>query len=269
MSNFSMTNRVNNLKNYAPQSVPPTLRLEKIPKRRWKVITFPATPPTNPVLLTRSGFGTFSQSGARIFQPGFNYNGTGTVANTMNTPTLWRNAAGNSVDGPMNRTCIWSASNPLNVWVGFSTCFNIPVGESKTYYVGIAGDNHYRLVLDGTPLLETTAVGGGGGATYLYWNIYPVFLSEGEHILEIYGLNTNGPGGFGAEIYDNTAQQLVNATQLSNLNVIWTSATYTVATIVQDLNGTYLSSGYTCPVGAVYEECSGLCVIREYYYEPV
>ena len=39
--------------------------------------------------------------------------------------------------------------------LGFSVCLS-GVTESKTYYVGIAGDNEYRLVLDGVTIVDST-----------------------------------------------------------------------------------------------------------------
>jgi hypothetical protein len=266
MDNFRMSSRVNNLRSHTASAVPRNHKFEKIPVRRRVITTFPATPPTNPISLTPSTWTTFSSLGSRIFSEAFNYNGTGTVTNTLTTDSLWKNTNQTLVSGPFNRSAIWSSTNPTNIWLGFSTCLNIPTGQSKTYYIGIAGDNHYRLVLDGTTLLETTSL-GNTGETFLWWNIYPIVLTEGDHVLEIYGLNISGPGGFGAEIYDNTLQELINSTQLSDIDIIWTTRNYTAATIIQDLNGAYLSTGYTCPENAVYSECTGNCVRMEYVYE--
>ena len=264
MNNFSLTNRVQKMRNHVSVSVPSAPRNKIAPPKRLQISTFPATPPTNPILLAKTALGDYSQSGSRIYQSGFNFNGTGTISNTLTTPVIWKNVTSNLTDGPMNRSAIWaSTTNPINTWLGFSTCLNIASGQSKTYYVGAGADNHFRLVLDGTVVLDTYSQ-GNTGETFKWWNIYPIFIPEGDHVLEIYGLNLNGPAGFGAQIYDNTIQQLVDATQLSDINMIWNSGTYTTATIVQDLAGNYLSSGYTCPGDSVYSECTGLCTLREY-----
>jgi hypothetical protein len=59
---------------------------------------------------------------------------------------------------------------------------------------------------------------------FKYWHIYPVTIFEGDHILELYGLNNSDDAGFGCEIYNNTAQQLITATTLNDLNIIFSSS---------------------------------------------
>jgi len=53
-------------------------------------------------------------------------------------------------------------------------------------------------------------------------------------------------------------------TAYSQINVVFTSSGETVADVVQDTSGNYLSSGYTCPSGYVYSICSGNCVQYEF-----
>jgi uncharacterized Zn finger protein len=57
-------------------------------------------------------------------------------------------------NGPLNRTALWNNSITDNIWVGFSVCLS-GITESKTYYVGIAGDNEFRLVLDGSTIVNS------------------------------------------------------------------------------------------------------------------
>jgi len=207
----------------------------------------------------------YSTFGTRIFDKVYYNGGTvgGTVLKYLSTPVIWRYSGGTTTDnGPLNRTALWHSvgGDPLNKWLGFSACLS-GLTTTKTYYVGIAADNHYRLVLDNVELLNTS----GDTSTHLdyhhkYWNVYPIVIGAGTHILELYGLNTGWIAGFGCEIYDNTFDELTGATFCNTLNVIFTSSGQTSATIIQDINGTYLSSGFTCPSGFSYSSCSGVCV---------
>ena len=233
--------------------------------------TSAATPPAFTVPLVSAKFTDYSDFGTRFYDTGFSYNGTGTILQTNTTNVVWRKTPG-LLDGPLNR-CGASGSTIQNfIWYGFSACLT-GITTSKTYYIGIAADNEYRLVLDGQEILNTyTPTTSGSTDSFRYWNVYPVVLSSGDHTLELYGMNDPGAGlnphGFGMEVYNNTLSQLTGATSLSNLNILWSSSGRTPATVVQDVSGYYLSSGYTCSYPAVYSVCSGNCVTYEYCYAP-
>ncbi len=101
--------------------------------------------------------------------------------------------------GPLNRVGIWSCRGsgpggrlPLDTWIGFSRCINVP--ESKTYYVGIAGDNYVRFKVNGVTQVELLDYDGGN---FYYWRIYPVFLSQGVNIIELEGNNEEAWATFG------------------------------------------------------------------------
>ena len=233
--------------------------------------TSAATPPAFTVPLVSAKFTDYSDFGTRFYDTGFNYNGTGTILQTNTTNVVWRKTPG-LLDGPLNR-CGASGSTIQNfIWYGYSACLT-GITTSKTYYVGIAADNEYRLVLDGQEILNTyTPTTSGSTDSFRYWNVYPVSLSSGDHTLELYGMNDPGAGlnphAFGMEVYNNTLSQLTGATSVSNLNILWSSSGRTPATVVQDVSGYYLSSGYTCTYPAVYSSCGGNCVTYEYCYAP-
>lgn len=200
----------------------------------------------------------FSKLGTRFYDFGFNLNGTGTILATLNVVDVWQSSS--STNGPMNRCSIWtttdSGGQPVKKWLGFSKCFTIT--ENKTYYFGVAADNDFRAVLDGVEILNTLG-GPYDNDTYAFnfWHIYPINLSAGYHILELYGLNQGLYGAFGCTIYDNTLLELTGATSVSQLNEILTSSGQTTIELVQDLNNNYLTSGYTCPEG--YRFACGEC----------
>jgi hypothetical protein len=236
-----------------------------------RISTGPATPPAFTVSLNPIAFTDYSDFGTRFYDTGFAYDGTGTVLQINTTNVVWRKTPG-LLNGPLNRSGVSGSTVQTFIWYGFSACLT-GITTSKTYYVGIAADNEYRLVLDGQEILNTyTPTTSGSTNTFRYWNVYPVQMDAGNHSLEVYGMNDPGAGlnphGFGMEIYDNTLSQLTAATSVNNLNIVWSSSGRTTAEIVQNNAGYYLSSGYTCPYPAVYSVCSGNCVTYEYCYAP-
>ncbi|WP_121356784.1 hypothetical protein [Flavisolibacter nicotianae] len=153
--------------------------------------------------------------------------------------------------GPLNRTSIWtcqSSSNgwdrpPLQQWLGFSTC--ITNATDKTYYLGIASDNDFRVKVDGVIKVQKLE---SSTENFNKWFIYPIQLGPGRHIIEFEAMNVGGPAAFGAEIYDNTLQQIAQATNYTSLNVLFTT---------KDMIGQQFQLGqYTCPAGYALSTCS-------------
>jgi len=232
----------------------------------YKISTSAATAPVNAVPLVRRSAVEYSQLGTEFYDTGFSVGGTGTILQTSLTAPLWYNSPNNTINGPMNRCAIWySAYTITNTWLGFSTCLT-GISVTNTYYVGIAADNEFKLVLDGVTILDTTVGSMGAADKFKYWHVYPVTIPSGNHTLELYGLDYGVIAGFGMEIYDNTLSELTGATTLGDLNIIFSSSGYTYADLVQTTGGVYLSSGYTCPSGYVYSSCSGNCIDYQYCY---
>ena len=239
-----------------------------------------STPPSTPLYLFGRGFVNYSSFGSYVYNPGYSVSGytnfSGGDYVILPSNTLWKNVSSNTTQGPLNRcgisTTLTGYSPPYNVWIGFSQCIDIPT--TKTYYIGVAADNEFKLNIDGIEIVNTKLAApywyGPGFFGYNYpfkrWNIYPLTLNSGNHILELYYLNstTPSPGSFGCEVYDNTLSELSGATTYGDLNVIFTSSGKTQATIVQDNSGNYLTSGYTCSSGYVYNACTDECVKYEF-----
>jgi len=235
----------------------------------YKINITGATAPVSPINLTGTTYQYWSQFGTRIFDKIYvdgGYFGTPPIQ-ILSTPYLWQctTIAPYLDNGPLNRCGVWTAGSnlPYNTWIGFGKCLT-GITETKTYYIGLGADNHFRLVLDGTEILNTKVASHSENIDrhFKYWNMYPLEIGAGDHVIEVYGLNEVSAAGFGCEIYNATLAELTGATTYNDIasKVIFTTSGQTQATIVQDLNGTYISSGYTCPTGYVYSECSGNCV---------
>lgn len=230
-------------------------------------------PPSAPLTLAKAdGFATYSQLGTRVINNTFN------TISTLPSNTLWKNVSNNLTDGPLNRTGIWTTTytgsgatkvmTPLDKWVGFSVCLS-GLEAGRTYYIGIAADNDYRLVLDTVEILNTYDYSINVNS-FQYWNLFPVVIGGGSHTLELYGLNrTTGNlpnlAAFGCEIYDNTIEELNAATVLGDLTVVFSASVQTEATVVQNLDGSYDSLGYRCATGSAYSVCgTGNCIEKIY-----
>ena len=145
-----------------------------------------------------------------------------------------------TVRGPLNRSGIWTCpqgnSVPTLTWIGFSRTINVPT--TQTYYIGMGSDNRFRFKVDGVMLRQDLT---DNQENFKIWHIYPIVLTQGQHIIEMEGYNSGSSASFGAEIYNNTASEISLATNLNQLNIIFTTAT---------LVGQNFETGvYTCPPG--------------------
>jgi hypothetical protein len=168
----------------------------------------------------------------------------------------WKLTIGNLNSGPLNRSGVWTnftnAPNylPINQKLGFSYCYDGGLlTEPKVIYVGVASKGGFDIYNNGV-LIVTTKFGVGYQVNvsgpvpfqlcpepswYTYWNIFPVIVYPGFlNNIEMLGwnrqMNTLGPscgGGtaiFGFQIYDNTFQEIYNATSDGDLNILFDSA---------------------------------------------
>jgi hypothetical protein len=228
------------------------------------IITTSATSPTSIIELESNTNNGYSIQGT-IFHDPFNFDGTspGNIYLAVSTTQpVWRRATVS--DGPLNRSGLWAVNSfPEDTWLGFSVCVNAP--ETKTYWIGIAADNVFKISIDGNEILNT--YNGpydydvcSCNFSFIYWHVYPFTITSGNHVVDLFGLNRSGiNAAFGCEIYDNTIDELTGATQVSDLNIIFTSSGQLSATTVQTLSGDYLSSGFTCPSGYVFDPCTISC----------
>ena len=242
----------------------------------YRITTSAATAPVNPLNVLDTGFAGYSQDGSYFYQylPPL----TADTTEFFGVPTFtivngndaWDNTDFSVTGGPLNRVAGWaslgSSAPPFDVWLGFSACLS-GFTEEKTYWVGIGGDNYFRLKLDGETIIETPS---GVLACFERWNVYPVVIGAGNHTLELFGLNTSGYAGFGCEIYDADLSTLTGLTSYSQVQpyIKFTSSGQTLYTVVQTEDNVYTNSGYTCSSGYTYSICDNACVKYEYCDKP-
>lgn len=234
-----------------------------------KTETVPAIQTGTVVPVTRTPYEVYGSFGTKVYNTA-SITGTFTILNTSNSfwirqasPSNWNSLtaaqkqAFDLNNGPVNRLSIWGNANgqnlnnynhegvnlnPVNQWIGFDVCINI--SSSKTYYVCLAADNRYRLLLDGTLVLQDQTAQTN---TFNFLHIFPITITAGSHILRLEGFNDGQKAGFACEILDldnrpsgTSIVDFLNAqTSYDNLNVIFTTRNVTQ----------FSSNLYSCPAG--------------------
>jgi hypothetical protein len=238
-----------------------------------------ATPPTSSENSVAMTLDRYSVCGSWIYSS-FNINGTGASMQISTANAFWRNGPGdcvtlgNTTDGPLNRSGLWSTSALDNQFIGFAVCITVPT--TKTYYIGVGADNLAIIKVDGQTILEQdpAAMDAQYGtitseAPFRVWAIYPVELLSGEHVVEVIGFNSVGagpnPATLGAEIYDNTSLEIAAATSYGDLNLIFSTKDYVGQPIQLGNEGI----GYTCPDGYSLRYCDSPIVCVKLLTTPV
>ena len=167
--------------------------------------------------------------------------------NTVVYSDFWGRNPNALFHGRMNNgAAIWTDSHPQDLWIGFSACLYL--NESKTYYLGIGGDNEVKISINGT---EYVNLSDNNTGNFQAWHVFPILLNSGNNYITLEGLDTGSAAGFGAEIYSaNTLSELTAATTTNEAGLVW--STKDLYGVNFDIAG---SSGYTCPSGYMYTNC--------------
>jgi hypothetical protein len=123
--------------------------------------------------------------------------------------------------GPLNRCGLWGCAGsgtPNGKWLSVSGM--VAIQNAGTYYIGVGGDNFFRVYVDGNLLLSYNTVDGDA---FKIWHIVPVTLSAGKHKISVQGKNSSGIAVLGCEVYNNSISQLENASSYEQLKVIFTT----------------------------------------------
>jgi hypothetical protein len=247
------------------------------------------TPPSNPQNTVSKTLAAYNSYGTLIYDPGFNVNGTGSFTQISYSNTWWVNGVGypslggNTTDGAMNRSGLWTVAELDGQIVGYTVCVTIPT--AATYYIGISADNKGTIRVDGTTVLDMNpaammafliANGYPGildeGITSRFWHIYPVSLNSGVRVLEIVGQNAitgiiPNPASVGIEVYNLTSAQIQAATSYVDMGsgLIFSSKDYIGQPVQVGSDG----FGYTCPDGFSLSVCDSPLLCRRVLITPV
>lgn len=158
--------------------------------------------------------------------------------------------------GPANRISIWIddgksnyLSQPrdyLNKWFGYDVPINV-TADKTLYHVAIFSISGFRIKVDGVTKIESIGdrfelqFESPADDLSNFLRIYPVPLGKGEHVIRVEGLCQGPKAGFGAEIYQNTASEILFAQSYDDLNVVFTTRDKSLVTIPSETP--------TCPEG--------------------
>lgn len=237
---------------------PPNYTLSDDGTYCYRVETVAAVPPSASENAIAVSDIHFSECGSRIMDAGYTINGTGTYTVIPTSVPFWINGTGgvcnpgNTSDGPMNRAAVWATSTFPDQTVGFTFC--LTVTETKVYYIGMSFDNYGQLSIDGNTIVLTD---NSSTDPLMNWCIYPVLIPEGNHVIEVIGINGPGglpnPGAIAVEIYENTREEILASTGYGTLDTIFTTAAYIGQPIQIGSDGI----GYRCPGGYSLVLCDG------------
>lgn len=142
-----------------------------------------------------------------------------------------------NLTGPLNRTGIWPCTAVNTQWLSINRV--LTVAADTLYYVGIAGNNAFRIVVDNVLKVEVGVT--QADSAYKKFHIIPVRLTAGTHFLGFEGYNFQSTASLGVEIYLNTKAQIMAAISYAGLNVLFST---------KDFTGTICPSGFeTCRDG--------------------
>ena len=220
---------------------------ESVGDECMKVSTLPTEQPPGftPLQLVKYGYHRYSVFGTVIYDAGFNLDGTGSFTFYEDLP-FWHNKGQSSTLGPMNRCSLWTETYYNYQQIGFAVCVNIP--KDRTYLIGYGVDNHVTIRVDGMPVIQM--IPQEVAATFNYWNVYPVSIRKGLHIIEIIAYNQTSIAAVGAEIYDATPQELMAIDNMQDLEAITVFSTRNMVGELTNLgtNGYPVVEGYALAI---------------------
>lgn len=198
----------------------------------------------------------YSGNGTYLYDPGYTIRLVGSSVLLTNQPQ-WEEIPGQVV-GPMNRVAVWvdtdcnGVKDPLTAGQELQMTVILNLLTATTMFVGIGGDNTFKLTLNGTTIVECDtfqpAQLGPVGNNFNFWHLFPVDFIAGTNYLVFSGVGDGSTNdSFGAVIYNNTAAELVAATDDSELTIIFQSS---------DLIGDHIDIA-TCPGGFFLDTTGG------------
>lgn len=159
--------------------------------------------------------------------------------------------------GPMNRALLWwgtcpgSGTSP-NQYYGFTVPVTIP--HDGNYYIGMGADNLISVSIDNQIFRQDVDI--NDEHNFQIWHIQPKYFTRGVHLIRIDGRDSIRPAGLGLEIYDNTQQELQNATDYAQLNLIFST---------KDLVNQSVPDSFSCPLNySLAQNSAGNYTCRTY-----
>jgi hypothetical protein len=171
----------------------------------------------------------------------YDANGAGLVDGASPTGFTWEKLSatfwlGNGITANRITSILgrWVTPSVDEVWVGGTSL--VKVQTSGTYHVILAADNRFRFSVNGVQILEsdydvmgpqfTLVPANYSSQVFRQVHIYPIELEAGCHLVTVEGYNEDigSEAMFAAAILNNTADEIRDATSLSDLDFIYSTA---------------------------------------------
>jgi hypothetical protein len=145
-------------------------------------------------------------------------------------------AAPGEVPSPMNRLGVWIDSdcngekNSLRRGAILQFTVQIVLPVEKVVYIGIAGDNTFRLTVNGNIIVDCNdepsgAADGVVQYNFTFWWVFPITLLSGPNYINLQYVGDGSTSDAAAfAMYDNTDIQIENAVSDDDLNFLFRSS---------------------------------------------
>lgn len=210
---------------------------------------------TQPPTITQVGYcvapnelDVWNDSGSRVYKVGhdaeIDWLTNPAQYTAMNNVPQWQSTGVAPPVGVINRYAVWIDSDcngsvdslVSGQQVTLAVAINNP-STARTVYVGVSGDNNFELVVNGVAVAKNLAA---SSSAFKIFHIFPVTLVNGTNYFNVVGTGDGSTNDHVAMvIYDNTELEIVNATDDSELNILWHS---------RQIIGQQIEVA-TCPVG--------------------
>jgi hypothetical protein len=183
----------------------------------------------------------------------YSFSRMGPVTNTSDIEDSLGTTAARSSGfcGRLNATGIWLSNAYDLKWIGVEACMKVE--ESKWYYIGYGADNMIRIYIDGRLWRQESMENATDSRPFVLWNVRPVYLSAGQHIITIEAYNSGAEHAVGVEVYNNTLAALntdfPNTQLIFSTNQLQDNKPYN--SYVKNVNGVIESRRFTCSNGQV------------------
>lgn len=130
---------------------------------------------------------------------------------------------------------VWTNGTILSVYETTIAFTYNNLGLSRTVFVGIGGDNQFKLVHNGVVIIDTGA-GTPGNVQFKIWHLIPVVINTGLNYFNAVALGDGSvDDSLAMVVYDNSIAQLTAAVSDATLTILFKSSslrgtTYDVAT---------------------------------------
>lgn len=230
---------------------PPDYKLSPDQTFCYKEEVIPATIETQNICVAPSQLSpAYSGIGTRLFRTLSSYDSSLTGTDTwLRTPYWIGNPAGSGGCDQFGRNCVeGNPASPMNregVWID-ADCNGIKDGLRqgavlqfthqiitpipKIVFVGIGGDNTFKLTVNNQVIVDcdgSRIAGGGANSQYNFtcWWIFPIELASGPNYLNFQAVGDGSVVDAAAyAIYDNTDLEIENATKDSDLKYLFRSS---------------------------------------------